>query len=123
MGAKWRSWGWVSRGLLYFNQPGRLVRGPELVTGESAWAYRQGDRVGIYVDLQRGRLAFFLNGRQIAPAHDDPDLQSCLEPLHPAVVLSAIIVACACARVLTVRPTRTAELRRARLQGGTAAAA
>jgi hypothetical protein len=89
----------VSRGLLYFNQPGRLVRGPELVTGESAWAYRQGDRVGIYVDLQRGRLAFFLNGRQIAPAHDDPDLQSCLEPLHPAVVLSAIIVACACARV------------------------
>lgn len=85
VGAKWRSWGWVSRGLLYFNQPGRLVPGPELVTGESAWAYRQGDRVGIYVDLQRGRLAFFLNGRQIAPAHDDPDLQSCLEPLHPAV--------------------------------------
>jgi hypothetical protein len=112
VGAKWKSWGWISRGLLYFNQPGRLVRGPELLTGgmmrprrppsllsharvvltssrpriESAWGYRQGDRVGIYVDLQRGVLAFFLNGRQIAPAHEDPDLASNLEPLYPTVV-------------------------------------
>jgi hypothetical protein len=42
--------------------------------------------VGIYADLQRGRLAFFLNGHQIAPARTDPDLLSCSEPLYPTVV-------------------------------------
>lgn len=95
----------MCRGLLYFNRPGFLVRSSERRTGDeglqgesscssssreeemSPWAYKEGDRVGIYVDLQRGKLAFFLNGLQVTLVHVDPELASCPEFLFPTVVL------------------------------------
>lgn len=114
-GVKWKSWGWASRGMLYLNQPGRLERGPESPTEGvftqvhdmscccwgrrshasntgTTWVYKEGDRVGIYVDLSQGKLAFFLNGRQIAPTFTDAELTSSPEPLYPTVVRNELFV-------------------------------